>query len=552
MEDTRQFTISSVNGNTAVLGNGAVVNNWYGRPDDGRPFAGVPSLPPHFVARLDLSEPLKAALLAGKATTFSTDGRGGTGKTTLATALAYDYQVREHFAGGVLWVGLNEDANTNLDIILSSWAGELGLDSNEVGRLDTPGRIRLLRDQIKQRRLLIVLDDVWHQQHADLLGQVTGPGCAMLLTSRDYAIAQGFGEYNLMVGEMQEQQALALLTGTCPALVQVEAATRKRIVASVGYLPLAISLIAGYLLGRGTRHTVPQADLDDLCTRADTWLALTDKTRKKQIREIIGLSVDVLTTAEQAAFAALAAFAAKPASFSREAAYAVCASDEQTINLLVRRSLLEEAADGRLLLHQVVAAVASERAGTSLSEAQTRHADYYKQYMDANQYKPPAVAREFPQLEQVLAHYHTSGNRRGEATTLTNIGAVYANLGDQQQALRYYEQALPISREVGNRSGEAATLTNIGLVYADLGDKQQALRYYEQALPISREVGDRSGEATTLNNIGGVHFAAGDLQEALPYFEQAVEIAQRVGYAALAEAAEKYLKETRRRLDAGE
>ena len=74
---------------------------------------------------------------------------------------------------------------------------------------------------------------------------------------------------------------------------------------------------------------------------------------------------------------------------------------------------------------------------------------------------------------------------------------MYDGLGDRQQALDYYQQALPIRREVGDRAGEAATLNNIGLVYDGLGDRQRALDYYQQALPILREVGDRAGEAVT-------------------------------------------------------
>ncbi len=55
---------------------------------------------------------------------------------------------------------------------------------------------------------------------------------------------------------------------------------------------------------------------------------------------------------------------------------------------------------------------------------------------------------------------------------------------------------------MGDRSGEATTLSNIGAVYDALGEKQKALDYYQQALHLDRAVGDRSGEATTLSNIG--------------------------------------------------
>ncbi|MEQ9262886.1 MAG: tetratricopeptide repeat protein, partial [Owenweeksia sp.] len=76
---------------------------------------------------------------------------------------------------------------------------------------------------------------------------------------------------------------------------------------------------------------------------------------------------------------------------------------------------------------------------------------------------------------QALPLIQAVGDRRGEATTLNNIGLVYDLLGEKQQALDYYNQALPLRRAVGDRGGEATTLTNIGAVYSSLGQKQQAL-----------------------------------------------------------------------------
>jgi len=51
------------------------------------------------------------------------------------------------------------------------------------------------------------------------------------------------------------------------------------------------------------------------------------------------------------------------------------------------------------------------------------------------------------------------------ATTLNNMGGVYHGIGQPQEALRYFEQALPIHQEVGNKAVYATTLNNIGLVY---------------------------------------------------------------------------------------
>jgi tetratricopeptide (TPR) repeat protein len=58
---------------------------------------------------------------------------------------------------------------------------------------------------------------------------------------------------------------------------------------------------------------------------------------------------------------------------------------------------------------------------------------------------------------------------------------------------------------VGDRRGEAATLNNIGLAYNSISQPQEALKYFNQALPIWRSVGDRAGEATTLSNIDAVN-----------------------------------------------
>jgi len=60
-------------------------------------------------------------------------------------------------------------------------------------------------------------------------------------------------------------------------------------------------------------------------------------------------------------------------------------------------------------------------------------------------------------------------------------------LGNKQKALRYYREALSIRREVGDRKGEGTTLHNIGIVLleqhnyrAGLASILLAKRLYEQ------------------------------------------------------------------------
>lgn len=92
-------------------------------------------------------------------------------------------------------------------------------------------------------------------------------------------------------------------------------------------------------------------------------------------------------------------------------------------------------------------------------------------------------------------------DRDREARLLSNIGVAYSLLGDDSQALPYYQQSLPIRQSLGDRPGEALTLYNIGAAYYSLGDRQQSLTYLNQALPLLQSVGDRERAAAVLEVI---------------------------------------------------
>jgi tetratricopeptide (TPR) repeat protein len=91
---------------------------------------------------------------------------------------------------------------------------------------------------------------------------------------------------------------------------------------------------------------------------------------------------------------------------------------------------------------------------------------------------------------------------------------------------------------VGDKAGEASTLNNVGLVYFDLGEKQQALNFYNQSLPLSRQVGDKAGEANTLYNIAYVERNRGNLQAALAQIQAAINISKTYALKLIAKTCE--------------
>jgi tetratricopeptide (TPR) repeat protein len=64
----------------------------------------------------------------------------------------------------------------------------------------------------------------------------------------------------------------------------------------------------------------------------------------------------------------------------------------------------------------------------------------------------------------------------------------WSALGEKRKALDFYEQALPLQRAVGDRGGEAVTCFNIGMVYHQLGDLDQAIAYVERCVELDEQV----------------------------------------------------------------
>ena len=95
-------------------------------------------------------------------------------------------------------------------------------------------------------------------------------------------------------------------------------------------------------------------------------------------------------------------------------------------------------------------------------------------------------------------------------------------------SLSYYNQALPLLRTVGDRRVEATTLNNIGAVYNALGEKQKALSHYNQALPLLRAVGDKGTEATILKNLADLERKQGNLQASLKHIQDSIQIIEEL------------------------
>ena len=141
-------------------------------------------------------------------------------------------------------------------------------------------------------------------------------------------------------------------------------------------------------------------------------------------------------------------------------------------------------------------------------------------YMNLGQYQETITC-----YQQALVYAREQKDDWGEGCWLGNLGCCYSKLGQIAYAIECHEQALAISRKLGDREGEGDDLGNLGVYYSALGQTSQALEYYQQAISIHREIGDLYGVEGGLEKLAEALIDEGRLQEAIPQATEAVRIA---------------------------
>ncbi|KAH0752519.1 hypothetical protein KY285_005667 [Solanum tuberosum] len=221
-------------------------------------------------------------------------GMGGLGKTTVAKRIFNDEQIEKHFEKRV-WLCLPEmsEIKSFLELILEAWTErKLEVQSRDI-------IVKKLRDELKGKKYLLVLDDLWRvdptmwDEFVDTLqGINTSRGNFILVTTRMELVASTvaavLGPH--MLEKLTEDHCWsifkqrAFVDGKIPEeIVRVE----KRIVEMCQGLPLAASVLGGLLRSKEKHEW--QAILD-----GNPLVAGENDKGEKSIKKILKLSYDYL------------------------------------------------------------------------------------------------------------------------------------------------------------------------------------------------------------------------------------------------------------------
>ena len=149
-------------------------------------------------------------------------------------------------------------------------------------------------------------------------------------------------------------------------------------------------------------------------------------------------------------------------------------------------------------------------------------------------------------INEALELDKNSGDTERYAATINEQADIKASQGDYQKALEIYNQTLEIARSTKNKNLEATTLREMASIYELLGDYDLSAKTYKQALQIYRQIPDKPFELMLLPLIGNLYMTKEDYPEAIHYYNQTLSLSreqnndsfQRLGLMGLARSYE--------------
>jgi WD40 repeat protein len=278
------------------------------------------------VARRHELEQVVAAVLAwhGGPVGITTGllGAGGFGKTTLARQVCADERVRKRFTGGVYFVTIGREVRGPAAVALKVKDAVHFVTGQDVTYTDPDmagDELGRLLDRHPDRRILLVLDDVWEPEQLDpfLRG---APECVRLVTTRVPAVLPGDAT-RVLVDQMTWDEARSVL---CRELPPLPGQLTEQLVKATGRWPLLLRLANAVLSRQAKAGADPAKAAASLLRRLrEKGPAALDghypvpgpdpadsRQRSTLVRATMRAAIDLLPAREQRCLAGLGIFAA--------------------------------------------------------------------------------------------------------------------------------------------------------------------------------------------------------------------------------------------------
>ena len=139
------------------------------------------------------------------------------------------------------------------------------------------------------------------------------------------------------------------------------------------------------------------------------------------------------------------------------------------------------------------------------------------------------IGSQYPEalssFTKALDYYSDSEeDQKNVIRVYSNMGNVYLDLGNHNQALDYYLKGLQVAEHLQDSVRMSVINGNIGAIYFDMEDYETALSYFKKAADISLLINNKIHYAIWTGNIGNVYTKREDHIKGMQYAFKALKI----------------------------
>ncbi len=161
-------------------------------------------------------------------------------------------------------------------------------------------------------------------------------------------------------------------------------------------------------------------------------------------------------------------------------------------------------------------------------------ADYY-QFKGLHHRRGDELGKTMENYMEALDMYKEEKMFDSEAGIYNNMGTIYGEKGNYQEALKSFEKALEINKRLNNRRLMSSNYGNLGRTYQEQGQYARAIKYYMKSLEIEEADRDFQEMAEVYNEMGNSYTSQGNNAKALYFYNLALKnhdkVSDEIGYA---------------------
>jgi len=470
---------------------------------------------------------------------------GGIGKTELARQFGWQQWQEKTYPGGICWLNVAESDGGFIGTSILDFARvHLKLTLPDEGELDV--KIRYCWQNWLAGNVLIIFDDVRdYQQIRDYLPPQEDKRFQVLITTRKEYLSATIATFRVEV--LKEKDALDLLRSYLADNridTQIEAA--KLLCQDLGYLPLALELVARLLVRRQDwkiskiRQKLAEKGLDEPILDKNPKFH-GEMTAERGLKAAFNLSWEELHSEPEAQILALylSLFALAPFPkgmildlFPDEDGDTV---EEWLTDSLVHLSLVQDNRDGWYEIHPLLRRYFRDKleASPHAEPAKRRYCGIMaKKSAEMPQDTTVEIVEEF---KPFLLHLQASVGEYPQYIADEDLGWSYTGLARYYEGQGLYAIAEPYCQAcltaTRTRLGEnhldvADSLNNLAALYYSQGRYAEAEPLYKSSLSLTEQLlGENHPDvATSLNNLAALYQCQGRYAEAEPLYKRSLSL----------------------------